>query len=288
MAHPTMRITLTAFAVAALCTTNSLAQRRSDAGAAQRSDASAQAADPWASLDSLLHDVVRSNGVDYTALRARIETLRSVTAWLATHGPTSTPDEFRGANARLAYWLNAYNASVLTGVAEAPSSMRNVLTYVPDSGFFRARRHRVDGRDLTLDDIENREVRSVFHDARVHFALNCAARSCPPLRAGAYRADRVSQQLDEQARRYFAGDRLTVDEAAHTVRLVQLFEWFRDDFAAAVPGHARSPVSGALGFVHTFAPDALRARIEAACGPDGARCTLAFEPYDWTLNDARR
>jgi hypothetical protein len=42
----------------------------------------------------------------------------------------------------------------------------------------------------------------VFGDARVHFALNCAARSCPPLRAGAYTAARVSAQLDEQARRY--------------------------------------------------------------------------------------
>lgn len=288
MAHSTMRITLTAFAVAALCSSNALAQRRSDAGAARHTDAAVQAADPWASFDALLRDVVRSNGVDYTALRARIETLRAVTAWLATHGPTSTPDEFRSSNARLAYWLNAYNASVLMGVAEAPSSMRNVLTYVPDSGFFRARRHRIDGRDLTLDDIENREVRAVFHDARVHFALNCAARSCPPLRAGAYRADRVSSQLDEQARRYFAGDRVSIDEAGRRVRLVQLFEWFRDDFAAAVPGHARSTVSGALGFVHTFAEPVLRAQIEAACGPDGSRCTLAFEPYDWTLNDARR
>jgi len=53
------------------------------------------------------------------------------------------------------------------------------------------------------------------------------------------------------------------------------------------PGRPASPVTGALGFVHTFADAALRARIEAACGADGARCTLTFTPYDWALNRAR-
>ncbi len=287
-----MRRTLALFAAVTLCATPSFAQRRRPA----RPDASATitdagtaspTADPWSGFDALLRAVVRPTGVDYAALRARIEELRALHAWLATHGPTTTPEAFRSANARLAYWLNAYNAAVLLGVAEAPASMGNVLAYLPDNGFFRRTRRRVDGRDLSLDDIENREVRAVFHDARVHFALNCAARSCPPLRAGAYHADRVSAELDEQARRYFAGDRVTLDDAAHTVRVVQLFEWFRDDFAARVPGHTPSTVQGPLGFVHTFAPEALRRRIEATCGADGARCTLTFEPYDWTLNRAR-
>lgn len=287
-----MRRTLALFAAVTLCATPSFAQRRrparADAGApVADAGTPSPSADPWIGFDALLRATVRSTGVDYAALRQRIGELRALHGWLATHGPTATPEAFRSANARLAYWLNAYNAAVLLGVAEAPASMGNVLTYLPDNGFFRRTRRRIDGRDLSLDDIENREVRGVFHDARVHFALNCAARSCPPLRAGAFHADRVSAELDEQARRYFAGDRVALDDTAHTVRVVQLFEWFRDDFAARVPGHTPSTVQGPLGFVHAFAPEALRRRIEATCGADGARCTLAFEPYDWTLNRAR-
>lgn len=284
-----MQRPLALFAAVTLFAAPSFAQPRrpARADASVTADAAATATDPWERFDALLRAVVRPSGVDYGALRARLDELRAVHAWLADHGPTTTPAEVRGGNARLAYWLNAYNATVLLGVAEAPASMNNVLTYLPDNGFFRRTRRRIDGRELSLDDVENREVRAVFHDARVHFALNCGARSCPPIRAGAYRADRVNVQLDEQVRRYFMGDRVTVDEAAHTVRTVQLFEWFRDDFAARVPGHPASPVQGPLGFVHTFAPAALKARIEAVCGPDGARCTMTFEPYDWSLNRAR-
>ncbi len=241
-----------------------------------------------ARLDALLRAVVRPRGVDYTALRARLPELVSIHQWFATHGPRATPAEFPSPNARLAYWLNAYNATVLRGVAEAPASMRNVLTYLPDNGFFRARRWRVDGRDLTLDHIENAEVRPVFRDARVHFALNCAARSCPPLRAGAYTAARVNPQLDEQARRYLnSAGAVTVDASAHRVRATQLFEWFREDFVAAAPPRARGVGPTVPGFIYAFAAAPLRASLEAACGADLTACTMESAPYDWSLNDAQ-
>jgi hypothetical protein len=262
--------------------------RRVSADAAVVSDANSPGGDAVARYDALLRDVVRSTGVNYVALRGRLPELLAFHEWIATHGPTATPAEFASASARKAYWLNAYNAIVLRGVAEAPASMNNVITYRPNNGFFRGRRWRVDGRELSLDEIENRQVRDVFHDARVHFALNCAARSCPPLRAGAYRADRVDAQLDEQAQRYFAGTgRVTVNAATHTVRVVQLFEWFRDDFAAPIPGRPAAAMRGPLGFVQRYAPPALRAEIETACGSDGAQCTMTYEPYDWLLNSAR-
>jgi hypothetical protein len=257
-------------------------------GRPSRPDASLPARDPFAGYTALLRAVVRDGGVDYAALRGRLTELIAFHDWLAAHGPTSTPADFSSAAARQAYWLNAYNATVLRGVAEAPPSLGNVLTWLPDGGFFRARRWRVDGRDRTLDEIENREVRAAFRDPRVHMALHCAARSCPPLRAEAYRAERVDRQLDEQSARYLnAPGSVTLDPAARTVRVSQLFEWFGDDFAAPVPGRARPPVRGPLAFVFAFAAPPLRGRLEAACGADGARCALGFTPYDWALNRAR-
>lgn len=248
----------------------------------------AGAPDGPARLDALLRDTVRPAGVNYAALRARLPELRAAHQWFATHGPRSTPAEFPTANARLAYWLNAYNLTVLRGVAEAPPSMRNVLTYLPDSGFFRARRWSVDGRELTLDHIENTEVRPVFRDARVHFALNCAARSCPPLRAEAYVSARVNAQLDEQARRYLnRPGAVTVDAAARTVAVTQLFEWFRADFLAGAPPRARGVGATVPGFIIAFASPTLRAALESACGADLTGCAVNHTEYDWSLNEAR-
>lgn len=254
--------------------------------AAGRSEGSG--GDPTDGYDALLRVAVRDGGVDYGLLRARLAELRTFHDWLATHGPGSTPAVFATLSSRKAYWLNAYNVTVLRAVAEAPPSMDNVLTWLPDSGFFRARRWRIDGRLRTLDEIEHRELREPFRDARIHMALHCAARSCPPLRPEAYRADRLERQLDEQSSRYFnTPSRVVVDEATRTVHLSQLFEWFAEDFATGVPGRVPSPMRGVLAFVHSFASPPLRARLEALCGPDGARCSLAYIPYDWSLNRLR-
>lgn len=256
---------------------------------AQVADAPLTAANVWSRYDALLRAVVRGDGVDYAALRARLGELRAIHGWLGDNGPTRTPGAFATADARKAYWLNAYNATVLRGVAEAPPTMRNVLTYLPDGGFFRARRWRLDGREMTLDAVENREVRPVFRDPRVHFALNCAARSCPPLRAGAYTAARVNAQLDAQARAYVtAPGRVVVDRAARSVRVSQLFEWFRDDFGGS---HRAYPLGGAEYYQDTRGvPGFLSAHgartVIFACGEDGRACTITYEPYDWTLNAA--
>jgi hypothetical protein len=264
------------------------AQAVADSGVVGRTDASTATANPLADFDALLRATVSSSGVNYGTIRTRIATLRTVTEWFATHGPTSTPAEFRSSDERKAFWINAYNAFVLLSVAEAPSSMRNVLTYLPSNGFFRARRHRIDGRELTLDELENRQVREVFHDARVHVALNCGARSCPPLRAGIFHARTLNRELNQQATSYVntAGN-VTVDAATHVVSLSQLFDWFSADFAAAIPSQPPSGVSGPLKFVYAFASPALRAQLTAACGADGAQCRIEHRAYNWELNSAR-
>ena len=245
---------------------------------AQVAAAPLTAANVWTRYGALLRAVVRGNGVDYAALRGRLGELRAIHGWLGDNGPTRTPGAFATADARKAYWLNAYNATVLRGVAEAPPTMRNVLTYLPDGGFVRARRWRLDGREMTLDAVENREVRPVFRDPRVHVALNCAARSCPPLYGGAYVPAALDRRLDALARAYVnAAGAVAVDPTARTVRVTQIFEWFRDDFA---------PGGGVVAWLRRYAAPLLRRRLEAACGADAGRCTVSYRPYDWALNAA--
>ncbi len=287
MKHFTIGLGLLALA-APLAAQPRRVRARPDASVNAPVDAAAPVDDPVARYDALLRAVVRGGGVDYDALRARRGELVAFHDWLGTHGPATTPGDFPTREARMAWWINAYNATVLRAVVEAPAATDNVMRLLPDGGFFRARRWRLDGRDRTLDEVENRELRPVFRDARVHVALNCAARSCPPLRAGAYRAGRLGAALDEQATRWVnAPGAVALDDAARTVTASQLFEWFGDDFATPVPGRAAGAVRTPLAFVYAYASPPLRARLEAACGADGARCTLRYTPYDWSLNRAR-
>lgn len=252
--------------------------------------ASAQAqgaADPYAPYERLLRAAVRPSGVDYGALRARLPELRAVAQWFATHGPTSTPAEFATDDARLAYWLNAYNVTVLRAIAESPASLRSVMDAMPNSGFFRARTHSVDGRSLTLDVIENREVRERFRDARVHAALNCGARSCPPLSAQAFRLRTVRAQLDQLARAWVARGAYTLDASARTVRASMLFQWFASDFSAPIAGRSAPEINGPLRFVYAFASAAQQRALVSACGPTLAGCAVQHGTYDWSLNASR-
>lgn len=248
--------------------------------------ASAQTPDEWtARYSRLLTSAVRPSGVDYARLRAAQTEVVALHDWLATHGPGATPTAYASREAKLSYWLNAYNLTVLRGVLDLPPGTQNVLTSLPGNGFFRTRAWRLDGRTRTLDAVENQEVRPVFRDPRVHMALNCAARSCPPLRAEAYEARRVSAQLDEQVRGYLASPRaVELDAASGRLTVSQIFEWFASDFAE---GAAREGWPGVFGFLRFYVPQAMRAQLESRCGAGGARCTLAYRPYDWTLNQAR-
>ncbi len=253
-------------------------------------EASAQsAAPPLGQYATLLRASVRGERVDYRAVRESLPALRAYCDWLATHGPTATPREFRSEPSRKAYWLNAYNALVLRAVAEAPSTMRNVLNVLPDAGFFRARGHRVDGRTLTLDAIENQELLRRFRDPRVHVALNCAARSCPPLAPEPFSPARLDAQLDARARAWVAAGAYQLDATNRVLRTSSLLQWFAEDFSSPVPSRPTLPSGpvNALRFLYQFASSPAREALVRACGPTASLCRVEYAPYDWTLNDLR-
>ena len=85
-------------------------------------------------------------------------------------------------------------------------------------------------------------------------------------------------QLDALARAYVnAAGAVAVDPTARTVRVTQIFEWFREDFAGA---------GGTVEWLRAFAGTPLRARLNAACGAGAGACAVTYRPYDWALNAA--
>ncbi len=187
----------------------------------------------------------------------------------------------------LAFWINVYNALVIHGALRA--GVRRSLKEAP--GFFRHTAYRIGGRVYSLDDIEHGILRQnrghpargllpqwmpwndrcadVIRpmDTRIHFALNCGAASCPPIRH--YAAADIDAQLEMAARAFMAGGGVRIDAETGQVRLSRIFLWFWRDFGRG----RRRQLRFALRYVDADA----RTSIEAAAHRRG----IAYDAYDW-------
>ena len=211
-----------------------------------------------APLDRVLAGNVREGRVDYRAIGAtRLSELDRYLDRLAAFDPTSLPrDE------RLAFAINLYNASMIRAVLDR---MKDGWSPA-DSAFavFHEPLVRTSAGRLSLDSLEHGVIRRRFHEPRVHVALVCAARSCPPLVARAYRGAGLDRTLERNLAA-FATDstRNRVDEPTRTLWLSPLFKWYAEDFA---------PLGGAAGV------------MSRAHRRDFSGWTVAWRNYDWSLN----
>jgi uncharacterized protein DUF547/glycosyl transferase family 2 len=169
---------------------------------------------------------------------------------------------------QIAFWLNAYNAGIVTAVLDGFSAE----SLIGRGRIFKFWKFEVAGRQLSLDQIEHEILRARLQEPRIHFALVCAAMSCPRLRREAYVGDRLEGQLDDQARTFFNDSRRNYfDPTQGQVRLSKVLEWFREDFERDGP---------LLVYVSSFVDDAhVRDWLRS-----GANIDVGFLDYDWTLN----
>ena len=169
--------------------------------------------------------------------------------------------------------INAYNACTVLSILDQPevSSIRKI------PGVWTEVRHPVGGFDLTLDQIEHRILRPFFRDPRIHFALNCASRSCAPLPPWAYDGERIDAQLEERARS-FLSDPKNVRVEGSRLLVSKYFDWYGGDFTA---DGWRGSESGIATYIARYASPGVRSFIERHNRPP-----IAFLEYDWSLNAA--
>lgn len=259
-AAPLPSLVLSAFLAAPACSQTHVPPPPPAAGAAAP-DPSAFSHDLF---DAVLRERVARGAVDYVALRDD-ERFREYLRRLAAADPARMAD----ANERLAFWINAYNAQTLYGIVTQldVADRAKVAAWRTNHGlgsFFKGYTYRVAGRDLTLDAIEHEIVRKEFREPRVHFALVCASKGCPPLRSEAFRGRDLESQLEEQTREFLKDpSKNAYDAKSKTLRLSPIFDWFAADF---------EPAGGRLAFVRSRLPTI----------PDDAR--VEFGEYDWSLN----
>ena len=178
---------------------------------------------------------------------------------------------------KIAFWVNIYNSFIQISLSENPKLYEN------RGNFFSDKRVKIAGEILSFDDIEHgiirksrmkislgylrkwfrprweRKLRVKNIDWRIHFALNCGAKSCPPV--AIYSSKNLDKEFDFMTKEYL-NEQTTYNNKTKTANSVALMSWFRGDFGGK---------SGAkkILFQYKITPEKPK--------------NLNFKSYDWTL-----
>ena len=236
--------------------------------------------------DQLLDLYVRDGFVYYRALKQDRAKFDAYVAGLSTAAIDAGPKE-----EQIAFWLNAYNALVLRTIIDHYPIPQRTTDYPPHSirqipGAFERLPHRVAGRTLTLDQIEQ-TVLTAFHDPRVYLGLGRGAVGGGRLRSEAFTAARLEAQLKEVAEECVSRPEcVQIDRTTNVMQVSAVFSWREKEFSAAYadkapPAYAgRSPIERAV--LALIQPKLLTTEHEALAKND---FKIVFKAFDWTLND---
>ena len=216
--------------------------------------------------DKLLKQHVTDHGqVDYVGLVADSAILFDYLSQLSAHVPgQSTTREYQ-----LAYWINAYNAFCASLIVRnypvksiqelQPAVKIPLVSTVWDKKFFR-----INGQKMSLATIEHQILRKDFDEPRIHFAINCASKSCPKLLNEAYTPDKLEAQLNSQARAFLT-DSFRNKISPNEIQISKIFSWFGGDFKKE---------GTLIEFLNQYSPI-----------PIANDAKITHLDYDWSLND---
>lgn len=193
---------------------------------------------------------------------------------------------------KLAFWINLYNSLVIDAVIQ-----ENIQDSVTESrlgilSFFQKAAYQVNGLRFSLTDIEHGVLRvnngfpyfpaphfsltdprleAVIQpfDPRIHFALNCASNSCPPI--GVYTPEKIRDQLDLAAKNFINSD-LIADPDRKLITISSIFRWYQDDFGGK---------PSILSTLMTYINDQDTKRWLSNNHPS---IQIRYHSYDWGLN----
>ncbi len=205
--------------------------------------------------DGLLSRYVSASGqVNYTGLKGELSVLNQYLDNLKQYPPTETASP----NSIMAYWINAYNAF----------TVKLILDNMPLSSIMKLDGGKVwdrewislDGKTLSLNDIEHNILRKRFKDARIHFAVNCAAASCPPLHNEAWTSENLESTLNQKAKSFINNPRYN-QISSTSAEVSKIFDWYASDFGDLVT------------YINRFS--SVKVEKDAP---------VSFIDYDWSLN----
>lgn len=170
---------------------------------------------------------------------------------------------------QFAFYINAYNAWTIKLILSGYPGINSIKEL---GSLFKSpwkkKICRIDGKVISLDDIEHGILMPTFKDPRIHFAVNCASKSCPPLRSEPYEGDRLDEQLVEMTEA-FINDLQKNSIRNNTLYVSRIFKWYGEDFD-----------NDLIGFFFKYAKGDLRQKL----GNDKTKLMVKYLDYDWSLN----
>lgn len=224
----------------------------------------AQSKPDHAIFNNLLSNYVSNGVVNYNGFQKDEQLLDD---YLAQLGSIVTDD--LSPQERMAFYLNLYNAWTI----------KLILTRYPDiesikdmgslfSSPWSKKIVVLENKKVSLDHIEHELLRPQFKDPRIHFAANCASKSCPPLLGEPYAGNRLEAQL-EQVTSAFINDKNSNYVQGDTLYVSRIFKWYSEDFK-----------EGALAFFQQYAKGDLKKILKER----SSDIKIKYLGYDWSLN----
>ena len=205
-------------------------------------------------FNNLLQKHVTSAGsVNYSGLKQDEKSLNRYLNELSKN----IPDNSSSRNGTLAYWINAYNAFTLKLILD--NYPLKSITDLNKGKPWDVKWIALGNKKYSLNNIENDIIRSVYKDARIHFALNCAAISCPPLLNKAFTSNNIEELLYTQTRNFINSQ--ANDLSLTKIKVSKVFEWYKKDF----------------GDVTTFINKYSKTKINS-------NALISYKDYNWNLN----
>ena len=170
---------------------------------------------------------------------------------------------------QFAFYIDAYNAWTIKLILSGYPGIKSIK----DLGSlfkspWKKKIARIDGDVISLDNIEHDILRPRYKDPRIHFAVNCASKSCPPLRSEPYEGDVLDNQFTEMTKR-FINDPERNHLQGNTLYVSSIFKWYSGDFNDDM-----------VGFFRKYAQGELRDGLKKHAGD----IEVEYLDYDWTLN----
>jgi len=197
---------------------------------------------------------------------------------------------------QLAFWINLYNSLVIDAVIQEDIKNSVTESYLGILSFFQKAAYLINGQRFSLTDIEHGVIRgnrgfpyfpgphfsasdprveAIIQpvDPRIHFALNCASNSCPPI--GVYSAKELDNQLTLASRNFIQQD-LVIDDDQKTITISSIFRWYRDDFG------------GDKGIVDFLLNHIVDPKNQRWLENNRDTVRIKYHPYDWGLNQIKK
>ena len=219
-------------------------------------------AQEYTEYNTLLKKYVNNTGVKYKAWAANSADKKALDTLLQEWAKIDANKLSK--NDQAAFRINLYNAAMVDVVLDR-YPLKSVAKIGADFSIFKSNIIQTPQGKISLDTLEKKTLLRDFPDARIHFAVNCASVSCPPLRAEAYTGKKLEEQLNAQSK-LFANSKHAVQVSGNTAKYSELFNWYQKDFKTSNPAT----------YLNKFRTNKLSTGLKKS-----------WIKYDWNLNESK-